>query len=66
MRAILVQTAKAWGRLPSELGICEPDDDLGHMVAWEQAERTMIAWERQEADEERARQGRQRGAKNRA
>ena len=50
MRAVLIQTAKAWGQKPSELGLCDPDDDLAYMVAWENAERTMIAWERQEAE----------------
>lgn len=52
MRAVLIQTAKTWGKKPSELGLCDPDDDLAYMVAWDNAERTMIAWEQQEAERE--------------
>ena len=52
MRAVLVQTAKAWGKKPSELGLCAASDDLAYMVAWENAERTMVAWEKQEAEKE--------------
>jgi hypothetical protein len=62
MRAVLVQTAKAWGYRPSELGLCAPDEDLAYMVAWENAERTMVAWEYQVAEKEQ-RRGR---AKNRS
>lgn len=61
MRAVLVQTAKSWGMRPSALGLCAPDDDLAYMVAWDNAERTMIAWEQQEAVREA-----KRGTKNRA
>jgi hypothetical protein len=50
MRAVLVKAAKAWGKKPSEVGLCAEDDDLAYMVAWEQAEMRMIAWEQQEAD----------------
>lgn len=59
MRAVLVQTAKSWGQKPSALGLCEPDDDLAFMVAWDNAERTMTAWEQQAAIEE-ARRGKNR------
>lgn len=59
MRAVLVQTAKSWGRLPSDLGLCAPDDDLAFMVAWDNAERTMTAWEQQVAVDE-AKRGRGR------
>ena len=49
---MLVQAVKAWGKKPSELGLCGEDDDLAYMVAWEQAENRMVAWERQEAEKE--------------
>jgi hypothetical protein len=52
MRAVLVQAAKAWGQKPSALGLCPEDDDLAFIVAWEQAENRMIAWERQEQEKE--------------
>ena len=52
MRAVLVQAAKAWRQKPSALGLCSEDDDLAYMVAWEQAENRMIAWERQEQERE--------------
>jgi hypothetical protein len=44
--------AKAWGQRPSALGLCGAGDDLAYMVAWDNAERTMIAWEQQEAERE--------------
>jgi len=61
MRAVLVQATKAWGVLPSAVGLCSEDDDIAYMVAWEQAENRMIAWERQEQEKEA-----KRNAKNRA
>jgi hypothetical protein len=56
---VLVQTAKAWGKKPSELGICGEEDDLAYMITWEQSESRMIAWERQEAERE-AKRGKNR------
>ena len=47
-----MQTTRAWGQRPSGLGLCAPEDDLAYMVAWDNAERTMVAWERQLAEEE--------------
>lgn len=62
MRAVLVQTAKSWGQKPSALGLCAPEDDLAFMVAWENAERTMTAWEQQAAmDEAKRARGRPGG-----
>jgi hypothetical protein len=61
MRAVLIQAAKAWGQKPSAVGLCAEEDDIAYMVAWEQAENRMIAWERQEAEREA-----KRNAKNRA
>jgi len=50
VRAVLIQAAKAWGQKPSELGLCDPDDDLTYIVAWERTEYRMLAWERQEQE----------------
>ena len=55
----MIQAAKAWGKKPSELGLCTEEDDLTYMVAWEQSESRMIAWERQEAERE-AKRGKNR------
>lgn len=58
MRAVLIQTAKAWGKKPSELGLCTAEDDLVYMVAWDKAEMDMMAWERQQAEREAKREAR--------
>jgi len=58
MRAVLMQTAKAWGQKPSALGLCSADDDIAYMVAWEQTESKMTAWEHQEAKKEADRKAR--------
>lgn len=47
-----MQAAKAWGLLPSELGICGPEDDLTYIVAWERTEMNMLAWERHVREKE--------------
>ncbi len=45
-----MQTAARWGRLPSELGLCQPQDDLSYMVALTMAENKMQSWERKIAE----------------
>jgi len=60
MRAVLVQAAKAWGQLPSDVGLCAPEDNITYMVAWEQAENSMTAWENQEREREQNRASRAR------
>ena len=45
---MLIRAAKAWGMKPSELGICNPDDDLTYILAWESTETRMLAWEREQ------------------
>ena len=58
MRAVLIQTAKEWGKKPSEVGLCSEEDDIAYMVAWEQAESKMTAWEHQEQKKEADRKAR--------
>ena len=36
-----VMAAKAWGILPSHLGLCRPDKDMALMIALEEALATM-------------------------
>jgi hypothetical protein len=52
-----MRTAKAWGLRPSDLGLCGPEEDQAFMVAWENAEIMMAAWDYQEAERE-AKRGR--------
>ncbi len=59
MRAAMVAACKAWGQKPSDAGLCVPDDDMAYIIAWEQAENRMMAWERQEGERE-ARRGKNR------
>lgn len=50
-----MRAAKAWGILPSDLGACQPEDDLLYVVAWMNAETDMRAWEQQEAEGNKSR-----------
>ncbi len=47
-----MRAAKAWRVKPSDLGICQPEDDLTYIIAWTNAETNMAAWEQQEAARE--------------
>lgn len=46
----VVQACKEWRVRPSDLGMCEPEDDLAYMVALVQVEGKMAAWEVQDAE----------------
>jgi hypothetical protein len=39
---------KAWGRLPSQFGICAPEEDLQYMLARERMESKINEWQRGE------------------
>lgn len=45
-----VMAAKAWGKLPSEMGICRPDQDMALMMALEQVIGTMQTFAQEEAE----------------
>ena len=47
-----MRVAKEWHKLPSELGICGPDDNLTFMIAHMRAETKMLGWEQQEVERE--------------
>jgi hypothetical protein len=42
--------AKEWGRLPSEFGLCKPEDDIAVMCAYEDTLGDMRAIEKYEAN----------------
>ena len=48
-----MRAAKKWGVKPSDLGMCQPGDDLVYMAAWVNVESSMMAWEEQEAERNR-------------
>jgi hypothetical protein len=48
-----VQTAHDWGYKPSELGICDPEDDLAVMAAYTNTRTRMAAWEEHKREEDR-------------
>jgi hypothetical protein len=45
-----------WGRLPSEFGLCRPEDDMAVMTAFTSAVSHMRAWEHQEQEREMEKQ----------
>lgn len=45
-----------WGMRPSELGYCDPEDDIVWMTAYTHTRGDMTAWENQEAELEAKRQ----------
>lgn len=49
---VLMQAARSWGKLPSEVGLCQPEDDLTYMVALTKAEGKMRAWEQKVIERE--------------
>lgn len=49
---VLMQAARSWGKLPSEVGLCQPEDDLTYMVALTKAEGEMRAWEQKVIERE--------------
>lgn len=59
----LVHTAKEWGRLPSELGLCDPEEDLLFMTAHEEVVSEMRAFEDYKAELKRLEQERNRAAR---
>ena len=52
LRLVLMQAARAWGILPSELGLCGVDEDLTYMAALQIVEGQMRAWEQQVVEAE--------------
>jgi hypothetical protein len=46
----LLHTAKDWGYKPSELGLCEPEEDLTLMVAYTSTVSDMEAVEKLDAE----------------
>ena len=44
-----------WSLRPSDIGLCEPDDDINWMVAYLQAKRKMAAYEIEQQERERER-----------
>ena len=50
-----VMAAKAWSKLPSEMGVCRPDQDMALMMALEEVLATMQAFTYEEAERDRKR-----------
>lgn len=48
---ITIGVLKEWGRLPSEFGLCDPEEDLLIMSAYISAKSDMDAYEQQKAEE---------------
>ena len=57
--------AHDWGYKPSELGICEPADDMLLMVSYTRTKSLMRAYENQVAEQKRERDSRQAKARKR-
>lgn len=49
-----LRTAHEWGKRPSELGICDKEEDLAWMTAFTNTKAYMSAWENQTRKKERA------------
>ena len=49
-----LRTAHDWNKLPSELGICDPEDDADYMIAFSNTQAKMTSWERHVGEEDRA------------
>jgi len=49
-----VMACQEWNVLPSEMGLCEPEDDLTLMAAFISAKSDMQVWERHEEERKAA------------
>lgn len=58
-----MQALERWGIRPSEVGLCDPADDLAIMVEYIRVTNTMIEWEREKAKEEAEIKSQQRKVK---
>jgi len=51
----LLKTAHDWGCRPSDVGICEPAEDLAYMAAFTETQSLMASYESQIQEKERKR-----------
>jgi hypothetical protein len=55
----LCAAANKWGRLPSDLGACEPQDNKAFMIAYHRATVKMSSYEQYEIEQEIIRKSRE-------
>ena len=59
-----LSTAHDWQKLPSELGICEPEDNAAYMTAFSNTQAKMSSWEKHIGEQDRAGKAAIRDAKS--